>query len=52
MFTKNIVIIKMRLLCFIVAEKVISMRNLSLDGATLTVQKATNEGHKGNDINT
>ena len=26
--------------CFIVAEKVIAMRSLSLDGATLTVKKA------------
>ena len=46
------VIIKMHLRhCFIVAEKVISMRNLSLDGATLTVQKAKNQGDKGNHIN-
>ena len=52
MCTENVVIIKMRLLCFIVAEKVISMRNLCLDSAPLAVQKATNEGHKGNDINT
>ena len=27
--------------CFIVAEKVIAMGSLSLDGATLTVKKAT-----------
>ena len=30
--------------CFIVAEKVIAMRSLSLGGATLTVKKATGGG--------
>ena len=30
--------------CFIVAEKVIAMRSLCLDGATLTVKKTTGDG--------
>ena len=49
LYTKNVLIIKIAF--FIVAEKIISVHNLCLDGATLTVQKAKNQGHKGNHIN-
>lgn len=44
----NVLTMKRKLhCCFIVAEKVISMHNLSLNSAKLTVQKAKYQGLKG-----